>query len=280
MNKQVTAIIRREGDAFVAQCPELDFASQGSTIEQARDNLREALVLFFETASSAEISARLQKEVYVKRLEIVVPPLAKPPNLAKAVDIVRNRIYAEICMAHNAIAIFVAISEHGAILRSSRFAQTLGSVQRDALGTFILSICNIFESPNSKHPNYSIPTALSVLKKLANDDADGFTYNGKLDDFICLEADPSFAFSTANQERCKRALLLNYFWKCYPRTPSRPKNDLDAALDGIKVLRDRRVAHNEDVDLSTMTKADLDSAGKLLAFAKTFDNIVGGGLLV
>jgi predicted RNase H-like HicB family nuclease len=29
----LTAIIEREGDGFVSQCPELDVASQGETIE-------------------------------------------------------------------------------------------------------------------------------------------------------------------------------------------------------------------------------------------------------
>jgi predicted RNase H-like HicB family nuclease len=49
--KQFTAIIEREDDWYVALCPELDIASQGTTIEEARDNLIEALELFFETAS-------------------------------------------------------------------------------------------------------------------------------------------------------------------------------------------------------------------------------------
>ena len=55
MRKQLTAIIEREDDGYVSFCPELDIASQGFTIEEARDNLREALELFFETASSNEI---------------------------------------------------------------------------------------------------------------------------------------------------------------------------------------------------------------------------------
>ncbi len=50
MRRQLTAIIEREGDGYVSLCPELDVASQGNTIEAARDNLREALELFFETA--------------------------------------------------------------------------------------------------------------------------------------------------------------------------------------------------------------------------------------
>jgi len=72
MLKQLTAIIEREGDGYVSLCPELDIASQGNTIKEARENLREALELFFETASPEEIQQRLHEEVYVTRLEIAV----------------------------------------------------------------------------------------------------------------------------------------------------------------------------------------------------------------
>ena len=70
MNKRLTAVIHREGNGFVALCPELDVASQGDTIEQARDNLREALELFFECASPSEIQERLGEEVYVTQVEV------------------------------------------------------------------------------------------------------------------------------------------------------------------------------------------------------------------
>jgi len=46
MKQTLTAIIEREGNGYVALCPELDIASQGDSIEQARNNLREALTLF------------------------------------------------------------------------------------------------------------------------------------------------------------------------------------------------------------------------------------------
>jgi predicted RNase H-like HicB family nuclease len=58
MNKKLTAIIEREGDGYVALCPELDVASQGNTVDEARKNLQEALELFFETASPEEIKGR------------------------------------------------------------------------------------------------------------------------------------------------------------------------------------------------------------------------------
>jgi predicted RNase H-like HicB family nuclease len=60
MTRQFTAIIEREDDGFVATCPELDIVTQGDTVEEARENLQEALELFFETASCAEIEQRLR----------------------------------------------------------------------------------------------------------------------------------------------------------------------------------------------------------------------------
>jgi predicted RNase H-like HicB family nuclease len=68
----LTTIIEREGDGYVSLCPELDIASQGDTVEEARANLREALELFFETADPAEVGSRLHGEIFVTQLEIPV----------------------------------------------------------------------------------------------------------------------------------------------------------------------------------------------------------------
>ena len=69
---KLTAIIEREDDGYVSLCPELDIASQGYSIEQARENLQEALELFFETASAEEVKQRLHGEVYVTQIEVAV----------------------------------------------------------------------------------------------------------------------------------------------------------------------------------------------------------------
>jgi predicted RNase H-like HicB family nuclease len=72
MREQLTVIITHEEDGYVSLCPEFDIASQGKSIEEARKNLREALALFFETASSEEILSRQHKEVYVTHMEVAV----------------------------------------------------------------------------------------------------------------------------------------------------------------------------------------------------------------
>lgn len=65
MNRSFTALIQREDDLYVSFCPELDIASQGETVQEARENLREAIELFLEEADTAEIQTRLHNEQYV-----------------------------------------------------------------------------------------------------------------------------------------------------------------------------------------------------------------------
>jgi predicted RNase H-like HicB family nuclease len=69
---QFTAIIQREGDVFVALCPEFDIASQGGTVEEARANLNEAVELFLEHASKNEIAERLHSETYISYFDVAV----------------------------------------------------------------------------------------------------------------------------------------------------------------------------------------------------------------
>jgi len=70
--RQLTAIIEREDAGYVALCPELDIASQGDTVESARQNLVEALELFFQSADPTEVARRLHGEVFVTRVEVPV----------------------------------------------------------------------------------------------------------------------------------------------------------------------------------------------------------------
>ncbi|MFN2335018.1 MAG: type II toxin-antitoxin system HicB family antitoxin [Wenzhouxiangellaceae bacterium] len=72
MTQRFTAIIEREDDAYVALCPELDIASQGESVSEARSNLREAIELFLESASPNEIQSRLHDEIYVTQMEVAV----------------------------------------------------------------------------------------------------------------------------------------------------------------------------------------------------------------
>ena len=76
MYKTLTATIWREADGYVSLCSELDIASQGNTVEEAKNNLREAVELFFETAHPNEIGSRLNPEIYITPMEVEVGAFA------------------------------------------------------------------------------------------------------------------------------------------------------------------------------------------------------------
>jgi predicted RNase H-like HicB family nuclease len=72
MSRRLTAIITAEGTGFVSHCPELDVASQGESVEEAKRNLQEALELFFECASPEEVQRRWSGDVFVTQVEVAV----------------------------------------------------------------------------------------------------------------------------------------------------------------------------------------------------------------
>lgn len=55
----LTAILYREEDVYVAECPEVGTASQGETIEEAIANLKEATELYLEEFPFPQTSPRL-----------------------------------------------------------------------------------------------------------------------------------------------------------------------------------------------------------------------------
>ena len=67
-----TAIIEREDESYVALCPELDVASQGDTVEEAKKNLQEAIELLFEHASKDEITSRLRSDFFITNMQIAI----------------------------------------------------------------------------------------------------------------------------------------------------------------------------------------------------------------
>ncbi len=70
--RRLTALIERQGDIYLALCPEFDIASQGATVEEARSNLTEALSLFFETADASEVERRSQTDLFITHVEVPV----------------------------------------------------------------------------------------------------------------------------------------------------------------------------------------------------------------
>jgi len=65
MSKSFTVAIQREDDWFIAKCLENNVASQGKTMDEATENLREALSLYYE-----DESLPIFPQTYVTTMEV------------------------------------------------------------------------------------------------------------------------------------------------------------------------------------------------------------------
>ncbi|HEY8499325.1 MAG TPA: type II toxin-antitoxin system HicB family antitoxin [Clostridia bacterium] len=69
MSFKVTVVIQKDDDWFVAKCVENSVASQGKTVEEAINNLKEALELYYEDMPKEDFK---EKQLFVTTLEVTV----------------------------------------------------------------------------------------------------------------------------------------------------------------------------------------------------------------
>ena len=74
---EYTAVVWREGKSYVSKCPELGVASCGDTIEEATNNLKEAVELYVENAKELNLLEDIEdslttKEKFTANVELVI----------------------------------------------------------------------------------------------------------------------------------------------------------------------------------------------------------------
>jgi predicted RNase H-like HicB family nuclease len=70
MNFRGTVIIKKEEEWFVATCLENNIASQGKTIDEATENLKEAIALYYEGETQEVLPGKDQ--IFVTTLEMAI----------------------------------------------------------------------------------------------------------------------------------------------------------------------------------------------------------------
>ena len=71
MNFKGTIIIKKEEDWFVATCLENNIASQGKTIDDATENLKEAIAFFYEDETEEKIMFP-NEQIYITSLAMAI----------------------------------------------------------------------------------------------------------------------------------------------------------------------------------------------------------------
>ena len=73
MSYKVNIVIEKDEYGFYAYCPELEGCqSQGDSIEEVMDNIKEAIELYLETLDSDEAKKLLSKEILTTSVEVTV----------------------------------------------------------------------------------------------------------------------------------------------------------------------------------------------------------------
>ncbi|WP_410509040.1 type II toxin-antitoxin system HicB family antitoxin [Methanosarcina hadiensis] len=57
--RQFLVAITKEDDFFIARCPELNVTSQGETLEEAEENIKEAIELYIESFGTEDLSQQI-----------------------------------------------------------------------------------------------------------------------------------------------------------------------------------------------------------------------------
>ena len=198
-------------------------------------------------------------------------------SISKAKELILKKIPSEISLVEQAISMYQNIGQYASSLSISEYRELFGLMQTHAFSAAILSLGNLFERPSQRYPNFSIPTALDYLKTDLDNVPVNVASKMKLAEY--LSTDPKeHGYLILNPQKLKRSLLLDLGDKC-PRIPSRSGYPLDASFEAVKVLRDKRVAHFEDHDLSGFKTTDWNGVESLVSYCKSFINLVGYGLL-
>lgn len=137
-------------------------------------------------------------------------------------EILLDHVPNEIVTGHNAIAIYISLSEHAEALNKSQYRDCLGSIQRHAFDSFVLSLCKLYEQPDKRYPNFSIPTALQTLQKQLISLDVSASMSTHLAEFVQREIDPKFTVCNGNDLKRVPGLIVGHFVdRCRKRLPVR-----------------------------------------------------------
>ncbi len=187
-------------------------------------------------------------------------------------DIISNGVVIDIFHAEEALKLNDLISQDADRINDATFGAFFGSLQIILIRHLILTMNRIFEREGERYSVRSIPAAIKVLSK----HADGLTIEQK-PVVIAMLYDSGFDVeqlanvSTPDFTR----IIANYFSETAPQAGLKEPEGLSEALDALKTLRDKFVAHPEAVKPEDLPKTTFREISQLLGFAKFFVSTVG-----
>lgn len=176
---------------------------------------------------------------------------------------------ADIFRAEQALSILKATGEAAEEINKNNYGEVFSTFQAFCIDQFILSTSKLYETPRG-YPLKSIPAVLEFLKENAHhlDITEPYLLNKQLSrlNIFCPEFD--------KLDLVEKTLFIHR--KLLGLLPSIRNNE---ALAAIKTLRDKKVAHPEDISIETLQKTTWAMAEELLQYPKDVLGVIGDGYL-
>lgn len=187
-------------------------------------------------------------------------------------DIISKGVVIDIFHAEEALTLNDLIGQEADNINEAKFGAFFGSLQIILSRHLILTMNRIFEKEGGRYKVRSIPEAIKVLRE----HADELTIEQKqvVIAMLCDSGfDPEQLANVSDPDFTR--ILVAHFEQTAPRSCLKESEGLSRALDALKTLRDKFVAHPEAVKPAELPKTTFHEINQLLGFAKFFVSTVG-----
>ena len=192
-------------------------------------------------------------------------------------DLITNGIVREIFEAEQTLALEELIGINAKVINEQRFGNLFGSLQIILAKCFVLAIARLYEQPNPRYRIRSIPEALNLLQKFANE----LPIKRKplvLNKLVEFGYDMEQVQVMPDKEITLR--IVKYFSdNLQPKTIISNINEIHDALDALKKVRDKAIAHPEAIEASELKLPTYAKIDQLVDMAKKFVVVIGNGYL-
>ena len=192
-------------------------------------------------------------------------------------DLITNGIVLEIFEVEQALALDELIGINAKVINEQRFGSLFRSLQIILGKCFVLDIAKLYERPKRKYHIKSIPVALKLLQ----DNADELPIKRKplvFDKLVEFGYDMEQVQVMPDKEITLR--IVKYFSdNLQPKTIISNINEIHDALDALKKVRNKVIAHREAIESSELKLPTYAKIDQLVNMAKKFVVVVGNSYL-
>lgn len=173
--------------------------------------------------------------------------------------------------AEQSLSLIESCGRNQEFLANHNFGELFGTIQGLAINQFVLAVTKLYEMPSSRYRNLSVPSVLSYVEE-NTEQLEVQEMHLVRHGFELLGIDTA----ELNSEDASAKNSLFIARRLRERVPD---VDTSEALRALKALRDKKVAHPEDIDIETIEKTTWEEAEKLLILPRAVVGIIGDAYL-